>query len=56
MDRLNEGLLTLRSIAASLRLRSEGHVSSLIAWCERELSVDRSLLTQLDGALAILRA
>jgi putative transposase len=52
----NEGLLTLRNIAASLRLRSEGNVSYLIARCERELSVDRSLLNRLDGALAILRA
>ena len=52
----NEGLLTLRSIAASLRLRSEGHVSHLIAGCERELSMDRSVLSRLDGALAILRA
>ena len=52
----NEGLLTLRSIAASLRLRSEGHVSHLIARCEQELSIDRSVLNPLDGALAILRA
>jgi hypothetical protein len=52
----NEGLLTLRSIAAALRLRREGHVFDLIARCERELSIDRSLLNQLDGALAILRA
>jgi len=26
----HEGLITLRSIAASLRLRSEGHISNLI--------------------------
>ena len=52
----NEGLLTLRSIAASLRLRSEGRVSPLIARCERELSIDRSVLDRLDSALAILRA
>jgi hypothetical protein len=52
----NEGLLTLRSIAASLRLRSEGYISSLIARCERELSADRTLLKRLDASLALLRA
>ena len=52
----HEGLLTLRSIAASLRLRSEGHVSGLIACCERQFSFDRMLLTQLDAAIALLRA
>jgi len=52
----NEGLLTLRSIAASLRLRSEGHVSGMIRRCEREFGFDRTLLAQMDGALAMLRA
>src|ERR1017187_5407979 len=52
----NEGLITLRSIAASLRLRSEGHISSLIKRCEREFGEERTLLTWLDGALATLRA
>lgn len=52
----NEGWLTLRAIAASLRLRSEGHISNLIRRCEREFSFDRMLLAQLDGALALLRA
>jgi hypothetical protein len=52
----NEGLLTLRSIAASLRLRSEGHVSEMIRRCEREFASDRTLLGQMDTALAILRA
>lgn len=51
----NEGLLTLRSIAASLRLRSEGHISGLIARCERQFSFDRMLLDQLDAAIALLR-
>ncbi|HEX7151667.1 MAG TPA: transposase [Thermoanaerobaculia bacterium] len=50
-----EGYVTLRSIAASLRLRSEGYVSSLIRRCERELSVDPLLLQQLDDALVALR-
>ena len=31
----HEGPVTLRSIAASLRLRSEGHISNLIKRCER---------------------
>ncbi|HEY2094452.1 MAG TPA: transposase [Thermoanaerobaculia bacterium] len=51
----HEGLVTLATIAASLRLRSEGHVSNLIARCEREFSTDRRMLGHLDGALAALR-
>jgi putative transposase len=52
----HEGLVTLRSIAASLRLRSEGHVSRMIRRCETEFSVDPTLLAYLDRALATLRA
>jgi putative transposase len=52
----NEGWVTLRSIAASLRLRSEGHVSGMIRRCEREFSMDRTLLGQLDRALVVIRA
>ena len=52
----NEGLLTLRSIAASLRLRSEGHVSGMIRRCERAFAFDRMLLAQMDSPLAMLRA
>jgi putative transposase len=52
----HEGLVTLRSIAASLRLRSEGHVSGLIRRCERELGLNDDLLANLDAALAVLRA
>lgn len=52
----NEGLVTLRSIAASLRLRSEGHVSGMIRRCEREFAQDSALLGSLDLALASLRA
>ena len=52
----NEGLVTLRSIAASLRLRSEGHVSGMIRRCEQEFDQDTALLGQLDLALASLRA
>lgn len=52
----NEGLITLRSIAASLRLRSEGYVSTLIGRCDGELASDLERLAQLDLALAILRA
>jgi putative transposase len=50
----HEGLVTLRSIAASLRLRSEGHVSGLIKRCDRELGENRMLLASLDAALATL--
>jgi REP element-mobilizing transposase RayT len=52
----HEGLLTLRSIAASLRLRSEGHISRLIRRCEIEFGSDPKLLTRLDLTLAALRA
>ena len=52
----HEGLVTLRSIAASLRLRSEGHISNLIRRCEQAFASDPSLLAHLDGALASLRA
>lgn len=51
----HEGLLTLRSIAASLRLRSEGHISNLIRRCEREFGTNAMLLAQLDSALVSLR-
>jgi REP element-mobilizing transposase RayT len=52
----HEGLTTLRSIAASLRLRSEGHVSGMIRRCEREFAHNAVLLGQLGLALASLRA
>jgi putative transposase len=52
----HEGLMTLRSIAAGLRLRSEGYVSSLIRRCDQEFATNRLLLAQLDTALAVLRA
>jgi putative transposase len=51
----HEGLVTLRTIAASLRLRSEGHISNLIKQCEREFRHDPTLLGSLDSALATLR-
>jgi len=52
----HEGLITLRSIAAGLRLRSEGYVSSLIRRCDQELATNGLLLSELDAALAVLRA
>ncbi len=52
----NEGLVTLRTIAAALRLRSEGYVSNLIRRCERELDTDGLLLAQFDASIALLRA
>lgn len=52
----NEGLITLRSIAASLRMRSEGHISNLIKRCEREFGDEPTLLTWLDASLVTLRA
>jgi putative transposase len=52
----HEGLVTLRSIAAALRLRSEGHVSGLIRRCEDEFTRDHDLLVSFDAAVALLRA
>lgn len=52
----HEGLITLRSIAAGLRLRSEGHISNLIRRCDREFGSDGVLLGYLDSALVTLRA
>ena len=52
----HEGLVTLRSIAASLRLRSEGHISNLIKRCEREFGANQTLLGWLDASLMMLRA
>jgi putative transposase len=51
-----EGLITLRSIAAGLRMRSEGHISNLIRRCDREFAADKILLGYLDAALGTLRA
>lgn len=52
----HEGLVTLRTIAASIRLRSEGHVSNLIRSCERRFTTEPGLLTWLDQSIAVLRA
>ena len=51
----HEGWVTLRSIAASLRLRSEGHISYLIKQCETVFADNTILLDQHDRALAALR-
>jgi hypothetical protein len=52
----HEGWVTLRSIAASLRLRSEGHISNLIRHCEEIFAENPTLLAQHDVAIAALRA
>jgi putative transposase len=52
----HEGLITIRTIAAGLRLRSEGYVSSLIRRCQQEFATDHHLLAHLDAALAVLRS
>lgn len=52
----HEGLHTLRSIAASLRLRSEGHISNLVRRCERLLSTMPDLLAVHDAAVQALRS
>jgi len=50
-----EGWVTLRTIAASLRLRSEGHISGLIRRCDQELGTDSTLLGILDQSLVAVR-
>lgn len=52
----HEGLVTLATIGAALRLRSEGYVSNLIKRCEAELNGNKPLLKQFDEAIALLRA
>lgn len=52
----HEGLVTLRSIAASLRLRSEGHISNLIKRCDLSFAGDPLILARYDLAIAALRA
>jgi hypothetical protein len=47
--------LIYRSIAATLRLRSSGYVSDLIAACDRELVRDGLLRSMVDRCLALLR-
>jgi putative transposase len=50
-----EGLHRLRSIAASLRLKSTGRVSDLVAEADRALSDQPELRRRLDAAYARLR-
>jgi hypothetical protein len=47
----HEGLVTLRSIAAWLRLR-EGHISNLIRHCEEIFGENATLLAHHDRAVA----
>ena len=51
----NEGLLRLREIAASLRLRSSGYISTLVRRCDAELDRDKLLQRLADKALMSLR-
>jgi REP element-mobilizing transposase RayT len=50
-----EGIKQLRQIAASLRLRSTGHVSNLVRRCDSELRDDPILQRIASDALAVLR-
>ena len=52
----HEGLATLASIAASIRLRSEGHISNLIKRCDREFGQNPTLLGWYDASILTLRA
>lgn len=49
-----EGLERLRSIAAALRLRSNGRVSDLVRQCESMLLRNPELQMRVDHALAAL--
>ena len=51
----NEGLLRLREIAAALRLRSSGYISTLIRNGDRELAGDESLQDLARQAIAALQ-
>jgi hypothetical protein len=51
----DEGWLTLASIAAALRIRSQGYISGLIRRAEAEFARDRELLGLLDASLVVLR-
>lgn len=52
----NEGLITLREIAASLRLRSEGHISNMIRSVELQFERDESLRSHLELSMSALAA
>ena len=52
----HEGLATLASIASSIRLRSEGHVSNLIKRCDREFGRNPTVLGWLDASILTLQA
>ena len=51
----NEGLLRLREIAAALRLRSSGYISTLVRSCDRELARDKLLQSMANAAMLTLR-
>jgi len=51
----NEGLLRLREIAAALRLRSSGYISTLVRRGDRELAGDEALQGLARKAIAILQ-
>jgi putative transposase len=51
----NEGLLRLREIAAALRLRSSGYISTLVRRGDRELAGDEVLQGLARQAIAILQ-
>jgi putative transposase len=51
----NEGLLRLREIAAALRLRSSGYISTLVRRGDRELAGDEVLQGLAQQAIAILQ-
>ena len=51
----NEGLLRLREIAAALRLRSSGYISTLVRCGDQELAGDESLQGLVRQAIATLQ-
>jgi hypothetical protein len=51
----NEGLLRLREIAAALRLRSSGYISTLVRRGDHELAGDEALQDLARQAIATLQ-
>jgi hypothetical protein len=49
-----EANVTNRQIAAALRIRSDGHVSNVIAQCDRELSTNAMLREAVDRCMSTL--
>jgi REP element-mobilizing transposase RayT len=50
-----EGAIVLREIAKALTLRSSGHVSNLVRWCQRRVTEQRDVARWFDECVGRLR-